>query len=51
MKKLNKKVIGSIQQLKDITVFHHIANEVGMHPAWAKSEGLYTTKVAQKKFS
>ena len=43
-KKLNRKVIDTIKQWADISVFHYVANETDVHNLRTKLEGLYQRK-------
>ena len=48
-KKLNTKVVGTIRQWVDGTVFHQVANEIDTHNLWTKLEALYQPKTTQNK--
>ncbi|KAM1052978.1 hypothetical protein ACFX2C_000527 [Malus domestica] len=48
-KKMNRKVIGTIRQWVDDSVFHHVSNETNAREFWTKLESLFEKKTSTKK--
>ncbi|KAM1394751.1 hypothetical protein PS2_030306 [Malus domestica] len=48
-KKMNRKVIGTIRQWVDDSVFHHMSNETNAREFWTKLESLFEKKTLAKK--
>ena len=48
-KKLDRKVVGTIRQWVDDTVFHHVLYEISTRFFWKKLEDLYERKTTGNK--
>jgi len=47
--KLNRKTIGCIRQCIDVSVLHHVSQEINAEALWEKLRSLYERKTAQNK--